>query len=349
MKQSQPAKTVKKKKVKVKTVKQNTFGKKKIKKWSRKVEQVFFETLNDLLQNGYTLPRSLEVMQVILPRLAGDLQTVQISLNNGSSVVDSLEPFVHANILDELALVQLHGCQLALLKSIGEREKQYQQQLKQLWATLAYPILLFGIIGGIVLYLGTYLLPTTDNALISFLGMGMVSFIVFMIGCILWFFKQTKVRRYHLVIRLPLIGPVVKLVVQQALYLQLGYLLESGVSLQVVANYCQEHPKQWVCQLIGQSVQVAWEKGETLETGLNEVQYLTEEAKSLFMRGKPTELIGRDLIQLARHLNVRQKQRVMTLMAYVQPICFMIIGGLVVGLYMALLLPLYDQMLGMGE
>lgn len=322
---------------------------KKIKKWSRKVEQVFFETLNDLLQNGYTLHRSFEVMQVILPRLAGDLEKVQISLNNGSSLVVSLEPFVHAHILDELDLVQLHGCQLALLKSIGEREKQYQQQFKQLWATLAYPILLFGMIGGIVLYLGAYLMPTTDNMLISLMGMGMVVFIIFMIGCSLWFFRQTKVRQYHLLIHLPLIGPVVKLVVQQALYLQLGYLLESGVSLQAVANYCQENPKQWVCQLIGQSVQSEWAQGGTLESGLNEVQYLTEEAKSLFMRGKPTELIGHDLIQLAKHLNVRQKQRVMTLMAYVQPICFIIIGGLVVGLYMALLLPLYDQMLGIGE
>lgn len=58
--------------------------------------------------------------------------------------------------------------------------------------------------------------------------------------------------------------------------------------------------------------------------------------------------MGGDLIQLAKHLNARQEQRIQTGLSAIQPLFFILIGIMIVGLYMVLLLPMYDEMLTMG-
>lgn len=322
---------------------------KQSRRWKRQTEQQFFETLTELLQNGYTLQRSLEVMQVIMTKQANDLKSIHTKLGQGEPLAICLQPFVRAHLRDELDLVSLHGCQIDLLRTIGEREKQYQQQFNQLGAILCYPALLLGLLALVGLYLGMYLMPQGNELEIQLIGGVIVGSVLVLGAYVIWFTKQSKLKQCQLLLRLPLLGNVVKMAIQQALYMQLGYLLQSGVSLQQVVRYCGTHPQHWICQLIGTSVQTAWETGQSLETGLNHVRYLSPEAKHLFMRGKPTQSIGQDLIQLAKYVNTRQKQQVQTVMASVQPICFVIIGICVIGLYMALLLPLYDQMIEMGD
>lgn len=319
------------------------------KRWPRNTEQRFFETLNELLQNGYTLQQSLILMQDLLPKQRKALHQVQETLSRGETLANSLVGYVRPHILDELNLVSLHGCQLALLHLVGEREKQYQLQFKQLRAILCYPILLFVLLAVVGMYLGMYVLPQEKTIDAEMVGLGIIGFILLVIMGLLWFKKRSRIKKYQFLMRIPLVGKVIELVLQQALYLQLGYLLQSGVSLQMVMAYCDQHPSHWICQLIGRPVREAWEKGGTLEQGLNQVAYLSTEAKNLFMRGNATQQIGRDLVLLATYLNEQQKQRVQTLMACIQPVCFVVIGIFVIGLYMALLLPLYDQMIGMGE
>lgn len=323
---------------------------KKEKKWSRKQEHEFFDNLNELLRNGYTLARSLDVLQMTCPKLTRDFERIQEQLCAGEAIDTCLRPFVRAHILDELALVNLHGCQLELLRSIGLREQQYQNQFKQLAAVLCYPVVLLILLSSIVIYLGLFLMPQIGQNLfttVNGLCVGIVS-IGLCIGGIK-FKKSDKFQRYQMLIRIPIIGRIAKLNIQQALYLHLGYLLQSGVSLQTVVAYCRTHQQHWICQLIGQPVMEAWQAGHFLEQGLNQVRYLSPEAKTLFLRGNRTEQIGRDLIQLSKYLTLKQEQRVRIGIASVQPLFFIVIGIMVVCLYMALLLPLYDQMADMGE
>lgn len=319
------------------------------KKWTRKTEHQFFQSLRDLQQNGYSLCRSLDVLQAMYPKISAYLLVVRRILAQGRPLTEALATFVRQGILDELSLVSLHGYQLALLSVIGQRERQQLLQRKRLITVLCYPVLLLLLLSILGAYLSFCLMPQIGAKFydqITWWGIGIVCMSSYLIPA--WFKRLSKHQQLAWVQRIPVIGPIIQLSIQQGLCIQIGYLLMSGVNLYDVVTYCQGHQRYWLCQLIGPSVANAWEQGQTLERGLNQVQYLPTEAKTLFMRGNPTQQVGRDLVQLAEHLNVRQEQRIQAGLASVQPLLFLVIGLLVVGLYMMLLLPIYDQMLTMG-
>lgn len=321
-----------------------------MKRWSRKQEQQFFANVSDLLGNGYSLHHALDVMQATCPMIKQDLITIQQQLSKGQTLAKSVKMYVRPNLQGELSLVALHGCQVALLRAISEREYQHQQQFKRLQSVIYYPILLLlmlGIVGG---YIAMVVSPQQSDMLWTVQNYGVCAGVLLGLGDLaLWYKRLSQLAKYQCLMRIPIIGPIVKLYVQQALYLQLGYLLQSGVGLRDVVEYCQKHSDYWLCELINEPVKNAWEQGESLETGLNQVQYLALEAKLLFMRGNPLAQIGKDLRQLAKHLKIRQQQRIQLALALVQPLFFCVIGAGIVGLYMMLLLPIYDQMFTMGE
>lgn len=321
----------------------------KKRKWTRKQEYQFFQSIHDLQRNGYSLYRSLDVVQAMYPKLGVDIQGVRKSLAEGHTLPDALEEFVQCRILDELSLVSLHGYQLELLNIIGQREQQQQFQRKRLITVLCYPMLLMTLLSIVGVYLSFFLMPQIGDSLCDRMSWWIIGMILFCLGYIPWYIKRLPLlHQLKLVQNMPIIGPIVVLSMQQGLCIQMGYLLMSGVNLHDVVTYCQKNQRYWLCQLIGPAVATAWENGETLESGLNHVQYLPLEAKKLFLHGNPTQQVGGDLIQLAKHLNARQEQRIQTGLSAIQPLFFILIGIMIVGLYMVLLLPMYDEMLTMG-
>ncbi|MCW0952683.1 type II secretion system F family protein [Weissella ceti] len=295
-----------------------------VKRWSRNQEQQFFANVSDLLSNGYSLHHALGVMQATCPAIQQDLTVIQQCLNEGQTLAVSLDTYIRPNLQGELALVELHGCQLALLHAISERERQYQQQFKRLQSVIYYPALLLLMLGMVGGYIAMVVSPQLGATLCTIQNYSICAATLIGLGGLWgWYKRQSQLSKYQCLMRIPIIGPIVQLFVQQALYMQLGYLLQSGVGLRDVVEYCQRHTSYWLCELINEPVKNAWEQGETLETGLNQVQYLALEAKLLFMRGNSLAQTGQDLIQLARYLQTRQEQRIQMGVALVQPIFFL--------------------------
>jgi len=324
--------------------------KKKIKKWGRKLELQFIENLSDLLENGYELSQCLRIITSTIPQLTNDIAIVQTKLEKGERLANALTGFIRQHILDEMNLSELHGCQIDLLRVIANRERQYQSQLKRLVSLMCYPLCILMLMFVVGTYLMLVMVPQKGQLMLTeqtILGIMLV--IGLLIFGVVMLKKVPKLKRLYLLTHIPVLGHIMRLNLEQSICFHIGYLLRSGVSLVVVSKFCQQHPQYWLCQLVGKSVSDNWQEGKSLLEGLNQVSYMSDEAKALFLRGSTSKKVGDDLIKVANQLTPRIDQRIQIVLAYVQPLLFLVIGLLVILLYMMLLMPLYDQMLEIGE
>ncbi len=327
-----------------------------MKRWNRWQQMTFLEQLGQLLANGYQLPLALDLVGSLIPVLKKDLVVCQQRLEQGDTLAESLNPYLRPLLCEQLALSQLHGQQTALLIALGKRDRLVYQQRQKMRQLLLYPCFLLLTLGLLFAVMMVFLLPhlqtlghvqaglpdwvnVTGVMLLSLLLLGM------MMGVCL-------IRRYQLNWlkvgrRLPIVGAYFRLSIDYHLCLQVGYIMQSGVSLAAVVYYCQHFSHLVFSNLIGTSVHDAFNRGASLSQALQEVDGLSLAARQLFMKGKPQEEVGADLIMYSQMLVERMERLVNQWLGCLQPLAFIVIGICVIGLYCWLLLPLYQNIGGM--
>lgn len=328
-----------------------------MKRWNRWQQMTFLEQFSQLLANGYQVPAALDLVMSLLPFLKGDLVICQQRLCAGDTLADRLSPYLRPLLCQQLALSQLHGQQTALLIALGKRERLVYQQRKKMHQLLIYPAFLLLTLGLLVGLMSVFLIPHLSQFGHLRFGLPSWAYTIGVAGLVLLlitgaisvlFVTRYQLKGLMLGRRVPLVGRYFKLYVEYHLCLQLGYIMQSGVSLAAVVHYCQQHPQLVFSRLVGSSVHQALKRGESLNKALQEVEGLTLPARQLFMKGKPQATVGTDLIVYAQMLVERMESLVNQWLGALQPLAFMMIGACVIGLYCWLLLPLYQNIGGLA-
>ena len=311
----------------------------------------FLEYLQNSLSNGFSLNTSLEMMPIIWPKRKNLFNRLSKSVQSGKKLsFEMLNLGFSKTIATQIELSMVQGNLIECLTQIATLTRLKHEQIKKLKSEMTYPFILVLMMIFLLLFMQTFVSNQfaesgehTGDCLLLLLLILSLGLVYFMSRILLLLRKQD----YHSLSRLshfPVVGPLIKIYVKYILIYDTGLLLASGFSLQKICDYSAMQVKGSLQQYVGTKVGKQLAKGMSPEEIIKNEQFLPNEILLLLKAGSKREDLSKRFLLLGRSLFYDLAQKIEKLIVNVQPVCFILIGLCIIGLYLKLLLPMYAMM-----
>ncbi|MBC6369775.1 type II secretion system protein F [Lactobacillus kullabergensis] len=311
----------------------------------------FLEYLQNSLSNGFSLNTSLEMMPIIWPKRKNLFNRLSKSVQSGKKLsFEMLNLGFSKTIATQIELSMVQGNLIECLTQIATLTRLKHEQIKKLKSEMTYPFILVLMMIFLLLFMQTFVSNQfaesgehTGDCLLLLLLILSLGLVYFMSRILLLLRKQD----YHSLSRLshfPVVGPLIKIYVKYILIYDTGLLLASGFSLQKICDYSAMQVKGSLQQYVGTKVGKQLAKGMSPEEIIKNEQFLPNEILLLLKAGSKREDLSKKFLLLGRSLFNDLAQKIEKLIVNVQPVCFILIGLCIIGLYLKLLLPMYAMM-----
>ena len=311
----------------------------------------FLEYLQNSLSNGFSLNTSLEMMPIIWPKRKNLFNRLSKSVQSGKKLsFEMLNLGFSKTIATQIELSMVQGNLIECLTQIATLTRLKHEQIKKLKSEMTYPFILVLMMIFLLLFMQTFVSNQfaesgehTGDCLLLLLLILSLGLVYFMSRILLLLRKQD----YHSLSRLshfPVVGPLIKIYVKYILIYDTGLLLASGFSLQKICDYSAMQVKGSIQQYVGTKVGKQLAKGMSPEEIIKNEQFLPNEILLLLKAGSKREDLSKRFLLLGRSLFNDLAQKIEKLIVNVQPVCFILIGLCIIGLYLKLLLPMYAMM-----
>ncbi|MDF7626335.1 type II secretion system F family protein [Lactobacillaceae bacterium L1_55_11] len=326
---------------------------KNIKKMKRRDQTAFFQELGELLGSGYDIRKSLAILWQGHPSWQPNLTKIQAQLAAGVAFDQAVAAQVNPTIVVQLKLAQQHGNIEATLIILGKNLAAVSRQQGRLKQVLRYPLMLLALLGLMLLGLNYCLLPmmrqwqdqtsSSDPSSTNWLTWLLVGLSLVILALIyLWWRRASALQRVNWLARLPLIGALTKTGLTYQVSQQLALLLQSGLTIPEIVELMAKEPTG-LGPAIARQAQLALKKGQTVEDFIWQQRFLQNALAGYFTRGHRPEVLADYLAYYAK-LQYRQLMaQTDRLIGSLQPIFFGIVGLAIVGLYLSMLMPMYQN------
>lgn len=317
--------------------------------------------LGDLLVNGFTLQESLRFMGKLLPKEQPAVQLIERRLAQGTLLYHSFKELNFPNAyITQLRLAEVHGDLSGTLIQIGrqlsDREKQRQQGVK----VLAYPLMLMLFLLGVILMMKWLLLPQLgtysdqkSSTNIGFfvieygptfvLGLLILAFVMF-IGIRGYFKRRPAINRSLFLIKLPIFGRLMRYYYTSFFAGELGKLLNLGLEMKQILTILRGEDSTKLMGEVAEQLSLELKRGNGIYLQVSRWSFFLKELSGIIQQGEAKGKLGDELIIYSNRLWEQLSRKIERLMAWLQPLIFIFVALLIVAVYGALLLPIYEEM-----
>ncbi len=319
-----------------------------------------------LLNEGYTFSDSLFMLMPHHLNNKSDLENQLLEqLRNGSSMSDVLKVLGIPNIyLMTILVAEQHGKTVQALNTVANQLEKKERNRQRLLKLLTYPIMLFIFLILLFWAFRTYFLPNMSFMMNNRASEGNVQltlsafflhlpdlFIVLAIVFVLlfiffwrWLKKKTIKERLDFLLKIPIVNRNFKLQLTRQIAYELGGLIESGISMQEALDILQKQTLQPYLAEIAEIIQKRIIFGEALSTAIERENCFYKGFYAHVLHGEQGGNLGRELQIYSEFLVERTENNVQRILAFVQPLLFLVIALCILGAYLAILLPMYEMM-----
>ena len=307
-----------------------------------------------MLKVGFSLRRALSFAKVIMPKQAPVIDYVATNLSQGISFATAVRPWVTADQAVQLQLAERHG---ELTQALGELSTYLTLRTKEkqkLRALLQYPVLLLALLVGLGVVLRLYVYPELQSWQAWQLPVGLVMALQALLGALgalgllggwryLAWRRQPRLKQVNALCRLPGVGRLVQLYFSYYLVSNLALLVRQGLSLKEICALLQQAEPTTLLYQLGQQLQRQGSSGAALPALIQSQPCLPDELVALLGRGWTNQQLGQELAVFARLQFQRLTRQVESWLTLVQPVLFLIVALGILGMYLSLLLPIYQS------
>lgn len=328
---------------------------------------VFLARTGELLQEGYTFP---EAISLILPHHTADYEEVMEKIDEvfkrglGASAVLERLGFSDT-ILLSVMIAEKNGRLEEVLGSLSAQLVKVEEAKKKFKNILAYPIVLFLFIGGLLIGFRHFFLPNmkalsvTREVESSFLStilptmvtmlpdiiLGMlICSVGFVFGTLLLYRKCSPKNKIKFIHRLPIVRKWVFQWESQKFARELGSLLESGISIQDSLEILAGQHVDVLLSEIAKQVREHLIYGEPFYAAIGLTDGLTSEFSSFAKHGEASGHLAKELLIYSAHLEEGLHEKLSKSLSLLQPTLFSLIALCILAAYLALLLPIYNML-----
>ncbi|MGN1284490.1 MAG: type II secretion system F family protein, partial [Candidatus Limosilactobacillus intestinavium] len=309
--------------------------------------------LKNSLDNGFSLINSIEIMPALWPKKKELMEKLAIRMKEGASFSSELLKLGFSKTtVTQVNLALQQGNLTECLNQLATLNRLKQEQIKKLRAELSYPFVL-AIMMVILLvfmqsFISTQFSDTSEHSgdLVMILLISLVVIGIYFLAKIVTLLNKQDYDSMKKLSKYPIIGPVIALYVNYLLVYDIGMLLASGFSLQRMCEYASKQEKGSLQQALGQKIGSQLAEGKNLEEIVEQEEFLPNSLLIMLKTGSERKNLSKRCFILGSSLFLDLTEKIEKLVVNIQPICFILIGVCIIGMYLKLLLPMYSMMQG---
>lgn len=322
----------------------SVLGRQKQKKLPLARQRKVIELFNNLFASGFHLGEIVDFLK--RSQLLADLYTQVLS----DGLLADLR-FSDA-VVTQVALAEVHGNTSLSLSHIQSYLENVSKVRKKLIEVATYPIILLGFLFLIMLGLKNYLLPQLEEGnaatmLINhlptiFLSLCGLSLVAVLAGMV-WFRKTNKIKAFSRLAALPFFGKLIQIYLTAYYAREWGSLIGQGLDLPQIVGLMQEQQSQ-LFREIGQDLEQSLSNGQSFHEHIKTYAFFKRELSLIVEYGQVKSKLGGELTVYAAECWEDFFSRVNRAMQLIQPLVFLFVALMVVLIYAAMLLPIYQNM-----
>ncbi len=310
--------------------------------------------MNNLFKSGFHLSEIIDFLERSGLTEAYFISKMREELLRGRTFSDILSKLKFSeDVVTQLSLAESHGNIEYTLGLIEQKLKRVLSIRKKLVQVATYPLVLLTFLIFIMLGLKNYLLPQLDenkglaiyviqNLPTVFLW-GLLSLFVLFYLCKYYWKKKTALEAMRLLVKLPLVGRFVQLYLTAYFSREWGNLIAQAVDLRQICLIMQGQ-KSRIFKEFGFELLEMLERGQKFEEVLRFYPIFTKELALIVEYGELKSKLGKELMVFSEESWSLFFERIERAMQLIQPVVFLFVALLIILIYAAMLLPIYNNM-----
>ncbi|RSD27426.1 competence type IV pilus assembly protein ComGB [Mesobacillus subterraneus] len=338
-------------------------------RWPVAEQARFLKRTGELLTRGYSLAEAIESMTFYLDKKRKqDIRRSLESLREGFPLYKILaELRFNKDLVSYVYFAEQHG---GLAHAVSEgsemvlkREADYQRLRK----IASYPIFLMLLTFILFFFVNKILLPKftslfTDMNLAPTFFMQTIHaaslifpfLLYFLLGLVSLLFLDYMFRFRNLpqleqkkkLVKLPFAGKLFKLLHSHYFSIQLSYLFSGGLSVLDALKVFEHNRHDPFSRELGSDMIFKLAAGMDFDRVVEGYPFFEEELTRIISHGQKNGKLDQELYFYSRYCLKELEEKTEKLLKTVQPVLYSFIGLLVVSLYLAILLPMFQMMKG---
>lgn len=312
------------------------------------------QLMNSLFSSGFHLGEVVNFLkrsQLVELAFVEKMENGLLSGKNLSAILSDLN--FSSNVVTQISLAEHHG-NLGQTLDLVEKNLRKSLSIKNKLIQIAtYPILLVVFLVFIMLGLKNYLLPQLGNQsnsaveIINHLPQiaGATTLILgIAIGYCYWKIKHSSALLvFEKISRLPLLGSLIKLYLTGYFSREWGNLISQGLELRQIFQI-MENQSSKIFRETGQSLLISLHEGQEFYQAVSQFNFFSKELSLMIEYGEAKAKLGTELNVYAEESWEKFFFKIDKLMQFIQPMIFLLVALMIVMLYAAMLLPIYQNM-----
>ena len=326
-----------------------------IKKIFDKENKVYFiKRLYELIEHGYMLEDSLEFLLIQYDVPAVEIEKIKSKLSNGEKLSDILGYIGYSKlIVTKIKFAEQYGRIEDMLLEVETYLQIKKIQKEKIIKTLRYPLFLTMTLICLIMVFNALVIPQFENIysssnikmdfqtiiLIKLLyyipKIISIIFVIFILSSIYMFY----IAKYKPILFLNTLLIIPKVKNYAKLYFSYRFAME--LSLFLMSGFEEKYDYYLTC--FSEEILTKLDLGITFEDAIGEVKFFDKSMKKFIIHGKNNGLIDKELklfseLMLDTFLTSLDKS-----LRKIQPILFGVLALVIVGLYMVILLPIFNM------
>ena len=336
-----------------------------IKKARDKENKIYFiKRLYELIDHGYMLEDSLEFLLIQYEVADDEIKKIKEKLSNGSKLSDILGYLGYSQlIVSKIKFAEDYGRIEDMLLEVETYLKIKKIQEEKVIKTLRYPLFLTLTLICLIMVFNALVIPQFENIYTSsnikmdlqtiilikslYYIPKIISIIFLLILiCIGYTFYTIKYKPnlfLKSLLYIPKVRNYSKLYFSYRFSMELSLFLMSGFSLKTALEVMVEEDYDYYLTLFSKDILNELDQGIGFEDAIGKIKYFDKSMRKFVSHGKNNGLIDKELklfseLMLDTFLTSLDKN-----LKKLQPILFGILAVVIVGLYMVILLPIFNM------
>lgn len=329
------------------------FGKQKQKKLSTTQQRKVIELFHNLFTSGFHLTEMVDFLkrsQLLADQYTDVLRKGLLAGKPFSALLADLQ--FSDTVVTQVSLSEIHGNLTLSLQHIQDYLAKMAQVRKKLMEVATYPLVLFGFLVLIMLGLKQYLLPqmeegNTATLLIQhfptvFFGL-LLSVAIAVLLIRFWYKRTERMKAIPMVARLPLVGKFVQMYLTAYYAREWGNLIGQGLELTEILELMKQQDSLLFREM-GEDLSQALSNGQAFHEQIRRYPFFKKELALIIEYGQAKSKLGSELALYADECWEEFFHKVNQAMQLIQPLIFLFVAFMIVLIYAAMLLPIYQNM-----
>ncbi|WP_245811579.1 competence type IV pilus assembly protein ComGB [Lactococcus fujiensis] len=311
--------------------------------------------MSNLLSNGFHIGEVTEFLSrsELMPEVF--VEKMREGLANGETLAKILEQLnFSSSVVTQIGLAEQHGDLCGTLKLVEQNVRKSLSVQKKLIGVMLYPLILIGLLVGIMLGLKNYLLPQISDGSSNFATSLITHFpIFFLISSVMILLlivmsrlllkNKSAVFGACLWSKIPILSSYILLFQTGYFAREWGNLIAQGVELNLIFKIMGQQTNP-LFREVGEFLSKKLNAGESFESSVSQLSFFNHELALMIEYGELKDKLGLELGIYADECWEQFFIKIDRAIQFIQPLVFVFIALMIILLYAAMLLPIYSNM-----